>query len=790
MRVNALTVVIILCHVIEVIWGHAGSVKLYKHPRGDVIRTRGGKTCVQQYKYKDETYTNECTREDDTAYWCATSDDYPDDSTAWDYCTGMTGRKSETETETDKLCYFPFYWGGEIRFSCVQSKKDKDKTWCPTSSGFFPGNINWDYCKPPYWQAEDMSAGNAAYRIPAPAKKYKPIHPSTCKPEDPVCVITLVVEEKLTMVYNQQLLVARNGKLYDPKGVPVDPNKVIVGDSYFVPRRAVVINGTLPGPRLDVYEGQKLIINVHNNMFSDATTIHWHGLHSKSTAYFDGTGFINMCPIAPSLVVTSPVYASPHGTHWYHAHVGFQMGDGMFGPLIVHKKNPPVHYDGDFVLLLAVWNRRYGANEWFLYKSQGELNEILGDKYNTTDQFKNFEGGLINGKGRLPAKNGSFITDGPLETYVVEPNKRYRFRIIGGQADKEFILHIHGHWFEVIASDGADIVPFKATSLGVSAGERYDIVVTTDQPIANYWIRAMNKNGWSVDAILRYRTAPDSDPVAKTSKPIACSATTRCVYVNCLYEKPIPAFTVCKDFDKILSYPPVAAPALTPDSPDDIFLNFGKPGYGNKEGPHSINGIKFVFPKTSLLTNPNSGLTDCDPMKCGSQQLCSCTHHLHIRKDSTIQMVFMSMGKGKGKHPIHLHGHHFSVLKYGLPVLDSKGKNIRQNPDIACDGDFCNKGKWANSSWGGDNIPGLNLNNPPQKDTIFIPKGGYAVIRFKADNPGVWFLHCHIEEHLADGMAMVVLEGQEEWDVPSSFPTCGRYTPFFTRKAARMKHHG
>lgn len=42
------------------------------------------------------------------------------------------------------------------------------------------------------------------------------------------------------------------------------------------------------------------------------------------------------------------------------------------------------------------------------------------------------------------------------------------------------------------------------------------------------------------------------------------------------------------------------------------------------------------------------------------------------------------------------------------------------------------------------------------RDTVYIPSRGYAVLRFRAENPGVWLFHCHILWHLATGMAMLV----------------------------------
>lgn len=47
-----------------------------------------------------------------------------------------------------------------------------------------------------------------------------------------------------------------------------------------------------------------------------------------------------------------------------------------------------------------------------------------------------------------------------------------------------------------------------------------------------------------------------------------------------------------------------------------------------------------------------------------------------------------------------------------------------------------------------------NLRNPLRKDTVYIPPAGYVVLRIKADNIGLWLLHCHVLWHHGVGMAM------------------------------------
>ena len=60
----------------------------------------------------------------------------------------------------------------------------------------------------------------------------------------------------------------------------------------------------------------------------------------------------------------------------------------------------------------------------------------------------------------------------------------------------------------------------------------------------------------------------------------------------------------------------------------------------------------------------------------------------------------------------------------------------------------------------------------PRKDTVVVPFGGYTVIRFTVDNPGWWFLHCHIEIHQLGGMATVVRELPNEI-LPTAQPIQG-----------------
>ncbi|RVW72535.1 Laccase-15 [Vitis vinifera] len=64
------------------------------------------------------------------------------------------------------------------------------------------------------------------------------------------------------------------------------------------------------------------------------------------------------------------------------------------------------------------------------------------------------------------------------------------------------------------------------------------------------------------------------------------------------------------------------------------------------------------------------------------------------------------------------------------------------------------------------------------ESTISVPTNGWVAIRFEASNPGVWFMHCHVERHVTWGMetAFIVKNGKhpeaQMLPSPSDMPAC------------------
>jgi FtsP/CotA-like multicopper oxidase with cupredoxin domain len=101
-------------------------------------------------------------------------------------------------------------------------------------------------------------------------------------------------------------------------------------------------NGRVPGPTLEAYEGDKVIVHFINRL-PESTTIHWHGLHIPNAS--DGSP---LHPVAPgkSFDYVFTVEKGVAGTYWYHPHpdqvTGEQIGMGLFGGLIIRSRNDPL----------------------------------------------------------------------------------------------------------------------------------------------------------------------------------------------------------------------------------------------------------------------------------------------------------------------------------------------------------------------------------------------------------------------------------------------------------------
>ena len=114
---------------------------------------------------------------------------------------------------------------------------------------------------------------------------------------------------------------------------------------------AYAYNGQIPGPRIHIRQGDKVRINVTNNL-PEETTIHWHGMILPNQ--MDGPAEITQAPIEPGQSYSYEFTATQHGTYFYHPHAKPDRTQalGLYGALIIDPANPAdeVAADHDYVM--------------------------------------------------------------------------------------------------------------------------------------------------------------------------------------------------------------------------------------------------------------------------------------------------------------------------------------------------------------------------------------------------------------------------------------------------------
>lgn len=205
-------------------------------------------------------------------------------------------------------------------------------------------------------------------------------------------------------------------------------------------------NGRTPGPTIEAVEGDRVRILVTNKL-PEATAVHWHGILLPSG--MDGVQGLNQKGIPPGDTFKYEFTLIQHGTQMYHSHGDemVQMGMGSMGFFIIHPKKAPYKIDRDYAIFL---------NEWFV-----EPGSMTPDPNVMTD-FNIF---TFNSR--------SFPGTAPL---VARPGERVRVRI--GHVGQDFhAIHMHGHTFKIVATDGGDI-PESAqqpeTTVAIGPGQTRD----------------------------------------------------------------------------------------------------------------------------------------------------------------------------------------------------------------------------------------------------------------------------------------------------------------------------
>ncbi|KUJ18466.1 uncharacterized protein LY89DRAFT_582403 [Mollisia scopiformis] len=491
-----------------------------------------------------------------------------------------------------------------------------------------------------------------------------------------------------------------------------------------------LVNDQFPGPTIQCRSGDRLVIHVTNNLASEGISVHFHGLEMRGGNRMDGAVGFTQCPISAGSTLTYDFLVGEHqaGTFWWHAHSQVQRGDGMYGGLIVHQplsvkdEAQTYGYESDVLLMIGDWYHRSAEEVLAWYTStRGFGNEPVPDSL------------LVNGAGKficsmaVPARPVECVETedqdmlGVLGTTHLEKAVRLRLVNVGSLAG--FSVQMSSAKLEPITVDGGfPIVGNPADSVGiVYPGERLDVLVRWDEQATSHFpqlhISLDPENFKYPNMALRPN---QSFPVLTSGSPISSSKA----------HEP-------HHFDLATAIAVSTSPL--PNTVDRTILLYTKTQKLSIDNNHPTGFMNRTswspqrFPPLPLISLPRSQWDD--------NQLIPYIP-MPSERETWVDIIINNLDEGA--HPFHLHGYSFYVLA-----------SYRSDHGWGSYSPYAIAGSSALK-------PNMNLENPVKKDTVSVPRRGHVVVRFKADNEGIWMLHCHVLFHQASGMAMGIQVGGNE----------------------------
>ena len=507
------------------------------------------------------------------------------------------------------------------------------------------------------------------------------------------------------------------------------------------------VNGNVKGPAIHVRRGEKVSVLLTNDLPDHGVSLHWHGFEMRGVPHFDGVVGVTQCAVAPgeSFIYEFVVDEEP-GTYWWHGHANMlPVGHNFIrGPLIVY----PEEESHDFVHS-SIGSYTLGNQITLFY--QDLYPNYMGYDHPLT------MGGLV--RSAIPDFEGyhsgaigwtSGLLNGEAQPTIDVQNGEYLFRVINGGGIFSYFFSIDGHKLQVVGTDGGSVKPYETDVILIGTGERYDVRVNFNitQSSQNIWIRAMTPSAEQKKGILgvlrlrQDKNAPYSVGTPKTN----LVDMTYAKILNCDMFK-MPQY-YCNSVTNLVSTAKRVQLAESQIHVADFLFQF-VPQYSHLWSIDHGVWKQNVLPHKAMIVDSFDPVKDLHPNSIV----------LNLPLNKSVTLIIRSVTAFP--HPIHLHGHKFEVLEVATRLR-------KRCPDGRCD--LPHLQKVFSSS-----IEELST-RPTQgvlKDTVMVPVGGAVAIRFNTDNPGVWFLHCHLDQHMEDGQGFIIHEGgYSQSSFPEDYPSC------------------
>ncbi|EHK48959.1 uncharacterized protein TrAtP1_000467 [Trichoderma atroviride] len=454
------------------------------------------------------------------------------------------------------------------------------------------------------------------------------------------------------------------------------------------PRPVIGINNQWPIPQIEANIGDRVVINVNNQLGNQSTSLHFHGIYQNGSTHMDGPVGVSQCQIPPGYSFTYNFTINQPGTYWYHSHHNAQYPDGLRGPLIVHDPKFPYQKEVDHELVLTL-------SDWY-HDQMATLLPTFLTKNNPT--------------GAEPVPKAVLMNETQNLTISVEPNKTYMFRVLNIGAFAGQYVWIEGHTMRIIEVDGIYTEAAEAEMVYIAAAQRVSFLLTTkNDTSANFPIIS------SMDTTL-FDTLPED---------LNYNVTGWLTYDSKANFPDAAIIDELNPFDD-MDLVPYDKMKLLPEPDQVVQLDIIMDNLRDGKNYAFFDNITYTPPKVpTLYTALSTGDLANNPAVYGEF-----TRSFVLQKGEIVQIVVNNLDSGR--HPVHLHGHAFQAIHRSE---EEAGTFADEN---LSESDF--------------------ISVPMRRDTLVMWPNGNIVMRFKADNPGIWLFHCHLEWHVASGLLATFVE--------------------------------
>ncbi|PIM97572.1 Multicopper oxidase [Handroanthus impetiginosus] len=496
-------------------------------------------------------------------------------------------------------------------------------------------------------------------------------------------------------------------------------------------KRILTVNGKFPGPIIKVHKGDTTVVDVFNRGKYNIT-LHWHGVKQPRNPWTDGPEYITQCPIQPGHKFSQKViFSKEEGTLWWHAHSDWSRAT-VHGAIIVYPKHgtsypfPKPHKEVPIIL-----------GEWW----KEDVMKVMRDFVASGGEPRNSDAYTIN------SQPGDLYPCSKHNTFKLKVNygKTYLLRLVNADMDEILFFGVAKHKLTVVASDASYTKPLTRNYIAIKPKQYYIAARPyVSGPEANF-------DNTTTTAILQYNGIHIShsslDFPYLPNYNDTSAAVNFCFSLKSLNSQSHPIQVPLEINIRIISTVSIntfpCPPNQTCDGPNGTRL------------ASSMNNISFVNPQIDILEAYFYQI----PAVFGEHfpsfpplvfNYTADVIPLELQYNTNVEIVLQGTNIGSGiDHPMHLHGYSFYVVGWGFGNFDEEKDPLN-----------------------------YNLVDPQLRNTIIVPRNGWTAIRFKADNPGVWFMHCHLERHLTWGMETVFIvrsgRGPKEHVLPppSDMPPC------------------